>query len=197
MAKIIHTGDIHLDSPFSTLSPETAKLRRKSLRTIVSKIIDVANEESADAIIFAGDLFDTYTIYAETSNSIVSDFSRTKIPIFITPGNHDPYTADSPYKTLSFPENVHIFTTQHLEYKELPDSHLRIFGAAYTSSTCDERILDDFKAPDDDYVNIVILHSEIDCTRKYCPVSVDEIKSSNADYIAFGHIHKPITIIEM
>ena len=196
MAKIIHTGDIHLDSPFATLSYEKAKQKRESLRSVVSNIIDIADSESADAIIIAGDLFDTYPIYAETAQKLISDFSRTEIPIFITPGNHDPYTSDSPYKTLDFPSNVHIFNTSTLSAVELSTSKLRIFGAAYMSTESDNRPLSNFKSPDDDFINLIVLHSEIDCTKRYSPVSVDEIAKSGADYVALGHTHKPSDLLK-
>ena len=130
MAKIIHTGDLHLDSAFTGLSDEKARARRNGARELVSKIIDIANAEKVDAIIFAGDLFDAYPIRAETSESILRDFNRAGMPIFISPGNHDPYTIDSPYRTLRFPDNVHIFTTRDLSSIELSESNLRIFGAA-------------------------------------------------------------------
>lgn len=194
MAKIIHTADIHLDSTFTSLSPDVAKQRRAGQRTLVSKIIDIANEENVDAIIIAGDLFDSYPIYTETAESLLRDFSRTRASVFITPGNHDPYTFDSPYKTLNFPENVYIFTENTLTSTELPSAKLRIFGAAYASENLEGRILKDFKAPDDDFTNIVILHSHLSCTEKYCPVSVDEISGCGADFVALGHIHMPTEI---
>lgn len=195
MAKIIHTGDIHLDSPFAALVPDAARARRAALRELVSKIIDIANAESADAIIFAGDLFDAYPIRPETAESLLRDFKRAKMPVFISPGNHDPYTAESPYRTLEFPENVHIFTSTELAPIELPEAKLRIFGAAYTSEVYDERILEDFKVPSDDYINIISLHSNL-YTEGYSPVSAEEIGETGADYVALAHVHKPTEILK-
>ena len=190
MAKIIHTGDIHLDSPFASLPPAEAKLRRAEQRKLITRLVYVANLEAADAIIIAGDLFDAYPIYSETAASILSDFARARMPIFITPGNHDPYTADSPYKLLGFPENVHIFNSTALQYIELPEKNLRIYGAAYNSERYDSRILEGFRVDDGEYINILALHSNLN-SEGYCPVSSDEIGKSGADYVALAHIHKP------
>lgn len=190
MAKIIHTGDLHLDSGFTFLSAEAAKLRRAEQRKLVSRLVDIANIENADAIVIAGDLFDSYPIYSDTADSIIHDFRRAHMPIFITPGNHDPYTEDSPYRLLDFPENVHIFTSSDLQCIELPEKNLCIYGAAYKSERYDERILDSFRVENTDYINILVLHSNLNA-EGYSPVSSEEIKKSGADYVALAHIHKP------
>ncbi|MBQ7118589.1 MAG: DNA repair exonuclease [Oscillospiraceae bacterium] len=196
MAKVLCTSDIHLDSPFAELSPEEQKVRRESLRNIFSKIIDIANEEKVDALLITGDIFDSYPIRPETLDSFFRDICRAKTKVFITPGNHDPYTAESPYRTLSFPENVHLFTESKLTPVELPECKLRIFGAAHPSPWFDDRIMSGFKVPDDDFTNIVMIHSELNCTEKYCPVSVDEIAACGADYVNVGHIHIPTEILK-
>lgn len=195
MVKIIHTGDIHLDSAFTSLSADGARFRRAESRELFSKVIDIANSENVDAIILAGDVFDAYPIRPETSESLLRDLKRAKMPIFISPGNHDPYTADSPYRTLAFPENVHIFTSSSLTAAKIPEKKLRIFGAAYASAVYDERILDDFKVPDDDYINIISLHSNL-YTDGYSPVSADEIGKTGADYVALAHVHKPTELLK-
>ncbi len=194
MLKILHTGDIHLDSAFTSLSPTEAKARRAESRELFSKIIDIANAEEVDAVILAGDIFDAYPIRPETAESFLRDLKRAKMPVFITPGNHDPYTSESPYRTLSFPENVHIFTESKLSYVELPELRARIWGAAYTSEIYDERILSNFKV-DNEYINILALHSNL-YTDGYSPVSADEIAESGADYIALAHVHKPTELLK-
>ena len=194
MAKIIHTGDLHLDSPFSLLSAEEGRLRRASLREVFSKIVDVANEEAVDVLILAGDIFDTYPIRPETETAFLRDLRRAKCRVFITPGNHDPYTPDSPYSRLECPENVHIFKSTELEAVELPDLSLRVYGAAYTSEVKGDRVLDGFKVPEDNLANILILHSNLNF-EGYSPVSSAEIAASGADYAALAHIHKPTEII--
>ncbi len=194
MAKILCTSDIHLDSPFAELSSEEQKIRRESLRNIFSKIIDIANEENVDALLIAGDIFDSNSVRPETIDSFFRNLCRAKMHVFITPGNHDPYTAESPYQSLTFPENVHIFKESKLTSFELPECNLRIYGAAHTSAWFNDRIMENFKVCDDGFVNIVMLHSELNCTDKYCPVSVEEIAVCGADYVTVGHIHIPTEI---
>ncbi len=193
MPKIIHTGDIHLDSPFTGFANEDAKARRESLREVFSKIIDTANSEAVDVLILAGDIFDGYPIRPETASAFIRDLRRAKCRVFITPGNHDPLTPASPYETLTFPENVHIFKSGKLTAVEIPELSLRVFGAAYTDVSYDERLLEGFKVPEDEFTNIVILHSNL-YTDGYSPVSSTEIAECGADYVALAHVHKPTEI---
>ena len=195
MAKVLHTGDIHLDSPFSLLSQNEQKTRRASLRNLFSKIIDIANEENVDILLLSGDIFDVYPIHPETAESFMRDLNRAGMHIFICPGNHDPYTANSPYKTLSFPDKVHIFTSQKLKSVEIPELNVRVFGAAYTSELYDERILEGFSVPKDDFINIISLHSNL-YGEGYSPVSVAEMEKTGADYIALAHVHKPTEVLK-
>ncbi len=193
MAKIIHTGDLHLDSPFAGYSNEAAKARRASLREVFSRIVDIANREAVDVLILAGDIFDGYPIRPETESAFLRDLKRAKCRVFITPGNHDPLTSTSPYETLTFPENVHVFKSSELTAVELPELNLRIFGAAYTSEAYDEHILEGFETPEDELSNIVILHSNLNADG-YSPVTSAEIAECGADYVALAHVHKPTEI---
>ncbi len=195
MLKILHTGDIHLDSAFTSLSPDEARERRAESRELFSKVIDIANAENVDAIILAGDIFDAYPIRPETAESFLRDLKRAKAPVFITPGNHDPYSPDSPYRTLVFPDNVHIFTDEALSFVELPEKAARIWGAAYKNEVYDERILNGFRVPEDDYINILTLHSNL-YTDGYSPVSANELANSGADYVALAHVHKPTELLK-
>ncbi len=196
MLKILHTGDIHLDCAFTSLSPDEAKARRAESRELFSKVIDIANGENVDAILLAGDVFDAYPIRPETAESVLRDLKRAKMPVFITPGNHDPYTPDSPYRTLVFPDNVHIFTSETLSCVELPEKNARIWGTAYKNEVYDGRILDGFSVPDDGCIDILALHSNL-YTDGYSPVSADELAASDADYAALAHVHKPTELLKV
>ena len=46
--KIIHTGDIHLDSPFTSLNPIEAEKRRNALRAAFSSMILYAKTEKVE-----------------------------------------------------------------------------------------------------------------------------------------------------
>ena len=51
MAKILHTADFHLDSAFTALPEEKARLRRQEARQLTDRLVDYANDHGvADAL---------------------------------------------------------------------------------------------------------------------------------------------------
>ena len=62
--RIIHCADIHLDSQMTSyLDSGMARKRRKEIFNTFCSMLDFAQENRVDAIIIAGDLFDTDKIY--------------------------------------------------------------------------------------------------------------------------------------
>ena len=56
MLKILHTGDFHLDSPFTGVDLPTGERLREELRKIFIDTVELAGAH--DMMLIAGDLFD-------------------------------------------------------------------------------------------------------------------------------------------
>ena len=77
--KIIHTSDIHLASPLtSKLSGGKAKKRAAELKERFSEICMGAEASGAEAVIIAGDLFDTQRITKSDIDSALSAIEAAK-----------------------------------------------------------------------------------------------------------------------
>ena len=185
--KIIHAADMHLDSPFQSLG-ERAQERRGEQRGLLEKIAAVTNEREADMLLLAGDLLDTSVAYAETADALRRALQAVKCPVFIAPGNHDYYSAVSPYARMELPENVHIFKSGAMEKVELACAD--VYGAAFGDISCPPR-LRGFRAPRrEGVVNIGVLHGEVGKPdSRYNPMTEQEIADSGLDYLALGHVH--------
>lgn len=107
--KIVHAADFHLDSAFGALSGEQARQRRRESRELLTRLANYVNQNGVDVVLLAGDLFDSDTTYRETLEALSDALGAMRARVFIAPGNHDPYSAKSPYATLAWPENVHVF----------------------------------------------------------------------------------------
>lgn len=190
MIRIIHAADLHLDSPFESLDAEKASVRRSEQRALLERIAAEVNQRNADLLFLAGDLLDSGSAYAETGEALLAALGKVRVPVFIAPGNHDWYSRRSPYALLPFPDNVHIFRTPHLESVFLPELSARVWGAGYTSPSC-EALLRGFHAPAEEGVTqLLVLHAEPGRTGSpYCPVTEEEISQSGIRYAALGHIH--------
>ena len=56
--KILHSADLHLDSPFQGLTAGKAAIRRGEQRQLLSALSALAREEKADIVLLSGDLLD-------------------------------------------------------------------------------------------------------------------------------------------
>ena len=177
--KILHTGDLHLGSLVYNLG-ERATSRSLELTETFSNIIDLAKSECVDAILIAGDLFDTNKPDAVLADYVFGVLKRAEpIKVFISLGNHD-YGVEC-----DFPPNVYVFNDK-IEKVALKDAD--IYGVSFNSEHC--RCLDGgFCADESGRINIMLMHCDLNPGSLYNPVSEDFIKKSNMDYIAMGHIH--------
>ena len=191
MIKILHTADLHLDSPFDGLPSGKAAQRRQEQRALLSKIAQTARDEGVQAILLAGDLLDSDSACTETAEELISVLKTVSVPVFIAPGNHDFYSSRSPYAKLKFPENVHIFRENSMECVDLPELNARVFGAAFTDKYS-RPLLRGFAAEKKFGVtDIMCLHGDVGAAEsQYDPISERDIAESGMNYIALGHIHK-------
>lgn len=188
MLTFIHAADLHLDSPFRDLSPAQAALRRSEQRELLKNLAALARERQADLVLLSGDLLDGERFSRETGEVFVNALGQTGCPVFIAPGNHDYLSARSPYQTLIWPENVHIFRTPEITSVALPELGCTVYGAAFTAPDREDDPLAGFSVPDDGQLHLMTLHGDVGGSR-YAPISTDSIAASGLDYLALGHIH--------
>ncbi|MBR5528001.1 MAG: metallophosphoesterase [Clostridia bacterium] len=191
MLKIFHTADVHLDAPFSLSDPLEAEKRRTGLRSTFCSMIHAARRMEADVFLISGDLFEDSFATKDTAATVLREIeSFPDCQFFIIPGNHDPYSENSPYALLSWPENVHIFTEQSPSYFELPEKNARIYGHAYTSKEIPDGLFSGFHVEDESKINILLAHGFVNIPQSSCNVLMKgDIENSGFDYIALGHVH--------
>ena len=189
MIKILHSADWHLDAPLGLSDPQQRDRLRKKLAAIPQKIANLCKEKNCDLLLLSGDLFDgAYAL--DTLQSLKNALQEVAIPVFIAPGNHDFVSADSPWLTEHFPENVHIFTHPVIESVAIPHLNCRVYGAGFISMDC-PGLLADFTAEQEETYAIGVLHGDpTQICSPYNPITKEQIKKSGFDYLALGHIHK-------
>lgn len=187
--KILHSADWHLDSPLVGRTAAQAELLRRQLLALPGKVMAAAKAEGCDLVLLSGDLFDGECT-PESLTAMKTAFAETPLPVFITPGNHDFFSPTSPWATEIWPENVHIFTRNGVSSVVLPELDCRVYGAAFTGVDA-PALLEGFQADCAERYAIGILHGDpTQLGSPYCPVSAEQVKNSNLDYLALGHIHK-------
>ena len=186
--KILHSADWHLGSPFAGFSPEQRDYLKREQRKLPEKIADICLRENCDLVLLGGDLFDAPT-GADQAESVRLALARCRVPVFVSPGNHDYLIPGSPWLTEAWPENVHIFR-EELSCVSLPELSCRVYGAGYRSMDC-PGLLEGFRAEGEEHWKIGLFHGDPMRLRSpYCPVTTAQARDSGLNYLALGHIHK-------
>lgn len=183
--KILHTADWHLDAPLQGHGEPL----RQILSQIPQKILEIARAERCDMVLLAGDVFDgPYTQY--TYQAVYTALKAMEVPVFITPGNHDFCSPESPWNKELWPENVHIFRSQQIESVAIPALNCRVYGAGFENMDC-PALLQNFRADCEETYAIGVFHADpTQINSPYNPITKLQVENSGLHYLALGHIHK-------
>src|SRR6267378_3356220 len=98
VVKFLQVSDFHLGRPFGWIAPDRRPQRKQDQRRALEMSVQQAIERGVDAILIPGDLFDQECVDADTLAFAVRAFEVSGCPpVFIAPGNHDPYSEVSHY----------------------------------------------------------------------------------------------------
>ena len=165
------------------------KQRREELLQSFSHIIDFSIETDSKLLLLTGDLFDSTRVTQRTLDFLSKEMNRFSGHIFISPGNHDPYTPGSPYETFTFPVNTRIFR----EYEEiyLDELDCLVCGQGFTDPYQHQNMLHGRKPLHSASFKILVMHGEVTTgTNEYNPITKESIAESGFNYIALGHRHE-------
>lgn len=188
----LHTADLHLGKPIEKWkgTKEEYLIRKEEYRQTFQRMIEKIQEESIPFFFIAGDFFEHGYVTRSLYEFLWEQFS--KIPqtmIWISPGNHDPYRADSIYRKESWPDNVHIFGTKWEEHF-FPDYGLTIVGKGFSDFHEKKGSLPKVNHQER---AILVVHGELMAKEKksdYFPILEEELSRLELDYVALGHVHQ-------
>lgn len=198
MFRFIHAADPHLDSPMIGLKSREdapAGALRSATRRAFQDLVRLAIAEEIDFLVIAGDLYDRDWKDYNTGLFLRNEMSRLRdagIPVYMIYGNHD--AASIITRKLSFPENVHDFSSRAPECKSLPDLPVTIHGYSFPNRSVMENLVPRYPDPVSGHFNLGILHTSLSGSEghdTYAPCSLEDLSRKGYDYWALGHIHKP------
>lgn len=178
--KLIHCADLHLDSPMeSNLPAEKARERRNEILFTFSELIRHADENDANAILIAGDLFDSKRTTKKTEQYVLNLIEQhPDLNFFYLAGNHDSGNRLSAGGDL--PPNLYTFREGWTSYS--------LENVYITGSECPDP--DTLDLPED-CVNVVLLHGQQKETNtaEQDVIPFKKYKGKHIDYLALGHLH--------
>lgn len=198
--KFIHAADLHLESPYKGISHLDESLGKALVKHGVKayeNLIQAALDNKVDFLLIAGDSFDSESGSLSAQYRFVRGMERlheANIPVFVICGNHDPL--DSWSKHLKLPSNVTLFLADEVQqHAVLKDGKAlaEIYGVSFGKKEEYRRWAEKFKRNDQAPFSIGLLHGTAagnEAHTPYCPFTLDNLRASNLDYWALGHIHK-------
>ena len=188
MIKILHTADWHMDAPMREFNEEQRRELRAATLRLPGQIADLCIREGCDLCLISGDVFDGVWT-PEGYEAVYRALERMEVPVFITPGNHDPYREMSIWTIEQWPENVYLFRSPEISSFRVAELDCRIFGAAFTSNQSGS-MLEGFFAECEERYAILAMHGDpTNSDSPYNPVTAAQIREAGIDYAALGHIH--------
>jgi DNA repair exonuclease SbcCD nuclease subunit len=216
LARFLQVSDLHLGSPLGWLQAERREERRRDQRAALERAVREAVERGVHALLVPGDLFDQEGVDAGTLAFALGAFDVSGCPpVFIAPGNHDPYFERSLYwnerllqaRAMRWPAHVHLFTTPHWSARPVPELQgVRVWGRCFTANV--ESLERPLAAgalasiPNSDPVgfDLALFHGsrEGQCPpgqKMTAPFSDDEATTGPFAYLAVGHYHAASHIV--
>lgn len=185
--KIIHCADLHIDSKMETnLSLTKAQERKTEILHTFERMVDYAAEHAVNAIIIAGDMFDTPRVMNSTKNRVLNTIKKyPQIDFLYLSGNHDETNFLASLDTV--PANLKTFGTSWTSYDY---AGVTINGVVLNGGNR-KTVYDTLRLPTAG-LNIVVMHGQIgqyDAQDQAEVINLNQLKHKHIDYLALGHIH--------
>lgn len=205
--RFLHTGDLHLDSPFSGLSIEAPAGVAEALReaTLESwrQIVRIALDEPVEFVVVAGDVFEqaNRTLRGQIRfRDGLADLARAGISSFVVTGNHDPLSGWEP--SVTWPDLAHRFPAKEVTGRPVTrdgEEIARVYGVSYHVRDVTTNLATRFRREPNVPFAVGLLHANvggIEGAANYAPCSLPDLRAADMDYWALGHIHRHQVLAE-
>jgi DNA repair exonuclease SbcCD nuclease subunit len=205
MLRVLHTADVHLGSRHADLGDRAAALRERRFAAFAATI-DLAIEAKVDAVLIAGDLFDSNVQPKRSVERVAAELARLvakKIRTVIIPGTHDVYSRSSIFRAFDLAALAGSSSDDDLVTvltPDRPDVHLGaidavVFGRVFPTARAPHSPLEGLDAAADERATwkVGMVHGAIaipgKTDRDDVVITTGEIAASGLHYLALGHWH--------
>ena len=199
LLRFVHAADLHLDSPFvgiKAVAPEhVAGALHDATFSAYDNIIKLCIDESVDALLVAGDVYDSSDRSLRAQLKFVAGLRQLHdagIRSFVCHGNHDPL--DGWEARLDYPLSCTRFGAEFEAEPVFEDEPERavVHGISYPTRDIHHSLLRGLGTVDSNGFSIGLMHTNVDGNTghaSYAPCSLDDLRTSGIDYWALGHVH--------
>jgi DNA repair exonuclease SbcCD nuclease subunit len=198
--KILHTADWHLGLRFPSFGDEDrTKLTRARIEA-VDRVLGTAESYSVNAVLCAGDLFDTPAPDEHWWKGLVNLFQRRNWrdrPVFLLPGNHDPLQQNSVWSgdhgfRRALPSWVHVVDRDNYEFPLSEEAVLYAEPCRSQAGSDDLASRLPLRSHGDQRIRIGLVHGQtfdIAGHQTNFPIASDAAQQRGLNYLAIGDTH--------
>ena len=206
--RLVHIADVHLDTGFANRKREVRDRLRQAARQAFKRCVDTTIEEQANALLVAGDLFDSKQVSLPTERFLLEQLARLEqagIAVVYATGNHDPGRMFQSGR-LQWPENVTIADGPQPKTVKITNRNGEVVGwvtavghetgKVTVDISCEMRPQSDTSLP-----QVAVLHTQVSSIatrvhRSYAPSNKEHLRSAGFHYWALGHVHRRQVVSE-
>lgn len=192
-------ADVHLDQAFTWAGPEVGRKLRQAIRDALRSAVGAALDVGVDAFCVAGDLFEDDRYSSDTPEFLRGLFAQlAPKPVLLAPGNHDPAVPTSPYLTVEWTPNVHVFRQPQLSAFDLADG-FTLWGAGHDRPAYTPGFFDSAFHVSGAGIHVAVFHGaergmlpfQEEGKIAHAPFDAEQISSAGLAHAFVGHYHRP------
>ncbi|WP_437808621.1 metallophosphoesterase family protein [Sorangium sp. So ce1078] len=206
--RFIHTADWQLGFRARFIPGDAGALVRNQRFETLREIGNVARETKAEFIVVAGDVFEDHGLRPATLHGAFEAMAEIPAPIYLLPGNHDPFSSDALYRSELWrrecPRHVHLLGSRE---PVIVREGVALLGCPlferHTLGDVTEHLTPELGPRD--HVRIGVAHGGIkeflervagDGERVHNAIPADRASRARLDYLALGDWHGRLRIDE-
>ena len=186
--RLLHTSDLHLGDDIDP---------NRRLASLVA-VVDTALAHRVDAVLIAGDFFDSARVRDEAIRPVIEQLSRLSMPAVIIPGNHDCVDDNSVYRRVNLRDagdHIHFVHDPAGAHVIFDDMRLAIWARGIEDHHPGHHPLEGYRpGGDPGYWRVVLTHGHFvpsdEESYRSSPIREHEIADLQCDYVALGHWHR-------
>ncbi len=196
MPTFLHTADWQIGRQYGQFDDDDAAVLAEARLQVVARIAETAQARRVDAVLVAGDVFDTQAVSDRTIRRLFDALAAYAGPWVMIPGNHDAALAESVWsrarQLACIPGNVHLA----LEPGVVLLDSMAVLAAPLTQRhTYDDvtRVFDGLQTPPG-LARVGLAHGSIaerlpEGADAANPIALDRAERAGLDYLALGDWH--------
>ncbi|MFY1866187.1 metallophosphoesterase family protein [Achromobacter xylosoxidans] len=205
MTHFLHTADWQIGRQYGQFETDDAALLAEARFDAVARIAALAAERQVDAVLVAGDVFDTQGVSDRTIRRLFAALAAYAGPWVMIAGNHDAALADSVWSRAvqlgCIPPNVRVPPRPGVV--DLAAQNLAVLAAPLTQRHTYDDVTQAFDAMESEpgRIRVGLAHGSVagrlpDTIDATNPIAPDRASRARLDYLALGDWHGCLSIDE-